>query len=253
LDNDWIAGGVSSWAIFGFLSFVVSALGAVPKKLTGSWRRIDNHRLSGVNAAILYACKLLFINSDMLCARICRLKRFGDVYIAKIDRQFPIRHCDYWKMGFCWRGLFYYHKRLCFGTKTAPAWFCRLSVAICWMMGRWAVHCMAYVDDFIIFGSSVGRCKRAVGLLLALLRRWGIPPNRSKFAEEGCSSTCAIILGLQYDTVCMTISIGAERLEELLALLLLWTSKQVATRREIQSLLGKLSFAAACIEPGMLF
>jgi len=55
------------------------------------------------------------------------------------------------------------------------------------------------------------------------------------------------------NTVDMTLSITPSRLEELRSLLRVWRSKKSATRREIQSLVGKLQFAARCVPAGRLF
>ena len=46
---------------------------------------------------------------------------------------------------------------------------------------------------------------------------------------------------------------GLDRLKEILALLCQWEGKCMATRKEVQSLLGKLVFIASCVRSGRLF
>ena len=51
----------------------------------------------------------------------------------------------------------------------------------------------------------------------------------------------------------MTLEVTPERVKEILALVQIWLVKSTATLKEIQSLLGKLDFVAACIKPSRIF
>ena len=51
----------------------------------------------------------------------------------------------------------------------------------------------------------------------------------------------------------MVIRLPVEKLAELRSLLLTWVSKRRCTKRELLSLIGKLSFAAKVVKPGRLF
>ena len=51
----------------------------------------------------------------------------------------------------------------------------------------------------------------------------------------------------------MTLEVTPERVQEILALVQIWLVKSTATLKEIQSLLGKLDFVAACIKPSRIF
>ncbi|XP_077985110.1 uncharacterized protein LOC144439750 [Glandiceps talaboti] len=60
-------------------------------------------------------------------------------------------------------------------------------------------------------------------------------------------------LGIQLNTVAMTMEITPNRLVEIKEELHQWVAKTRATKRELQSLIGKLSFIAKCVKPGRLF
>ena len=60
-------------------------------------------------------------------------------------------------------------------------------------------------------------------------------------------------IGVLFNTENMTISVTPERLKEICNLLSIWLQKDTASLREIQSLLGKLNFIAACVRPGRIF
>ena len=51
----------------------------------------------------------------------------------------------------------------------------------------------------------------------------------------------------------MTLEITPERLSEIQGLVASWLIKETASLKELQSLLGKLSFVSSCVRPGRVF
>ena len=66
-------------------------------------------------------------------------------------------------------------------------------------------------------------------------------------------TTSLAFLGILIDTITMAVSLPSEKLEELIPLLEFWTSRKKCTKRELLSLIGKLSFAAKVIPSGRTF
>lgn len=62
-----------------------------------------------------------------------------------------------------------------------------------------------------------------------------------------------LCLGIWMNTLDMTLSVPAFRVEELQLELNTWLTKCSFTKRELQQLLGKLSFVSACVRPGRAF
>jgi hypothetical protein len=62
-----------------------------------------------------------------------------------------------------------------------------------------------------------------------------------------------VFLGILFDTVELTLSVTEERLVEIRELLLRWLTKESATKKEVQQLVGKLNFVAKCVRPGRIF
>ena len=60
-------------------------------------------------------------------------------------------------------------------------------------------------------------------------------------------------LGVQINTVDMTLSVTPERLDELVVLLSHWLTKKSSTKSELQSLVGKASFFSKCVRQSRLF
>ena len=65
--------------------------------------------------------------------------------------------------------------------------------------------------------------------------------------------TVIIYLGIEIDSDDMVIRLPAEKLSELLDLLNIWHDRKKCTKRELLSLIGKLSFAAKVVQPGRIF
>ena len=60
-------------------------------------------------------------------------------------------------------------------------------------------------------------------------------------------------LGVLFKTESFTLEVTPERLEEILNLVVKWKTKKEATRKEVESLFGKLNFIAAVVRPGRIF
>ena len=73
-------------------------------------------------------------------------------------------------------------------------------------------------------------------------------------AAKACKpSTSMIHLGILFNTVKMTMEVTPDRVADTLRELKAWQQKVAATRREIQSLVGKLIFVAKCVRQGRIF
>ena len=83
-----------------------------------------------------------------------------------------------------------------------------------------------------------------------LLAELGLEESLSKACPPATIQTC---LGVQFDTVQMTLSVTPTRLTEIETLLVSWSTKKSATKSELQSLVGKLSFISKCVRQSRLF
>lgn len=62
-----------------------------------------------------------------------------------------------------------------------------------------------------------------------------------------------MFLGILFDSESLTLSLDQERIEEILDLLKQWLTRKSTKRKELESLIAKLSFAANCVRPGRVF
>ena len=86
------------------------------------------------------------------------------------------------------------------------------------------------------------QCKKLLAAVLQLFAELGLPVAADKLAEP---SQTMVFLGVLFDTIAMTMSLEAARLQALLTELQLWRRRTHASRAELQSLIGVLAFAAS--------
>ena len=178
--------------------------------------------------------------------------------LSKIDlkdafRLVPVHPSQWNLLGICWKFKFYVDTCLPFGLRSVPYLFNRVSEAIHWiLMNNYNVHhLLHYLDDFLTAGPlNSPICSRNLNSMLALCECINAPIKPSKI--EG-PSTSITFLGIHLDTVAMEASITPECKEALLAELnqLYWRRR--CLKRELLSLIGKLSFACKVVPPGRIF
>ena len=112
-------------------------------------------------------------------------------------------------------------------------------------------ECEPYIDD------SVGVCpeKNAKWLFMAFIElvegltlRLSTTPGHISPPSVQC-----VALGVLYDTRQNTVSLPEDKLVDLKAMLAVWSTKRVASPRDLASLAGRLLWACQCIPPGRLF
>ena len=86
--------------------------------------------------------------------------------------------------------------------------------------------------------------------LQELLQELGLTVSAKKLVAPSTQVTC---LGIVVDTVALSVSIPAEKLTEIKSICSEWSSKQICTKKELQSLLGLLLYVAKCIKYARYF
>ena len=110
-----------------------------------------------------------------------------------------------------------YDTELPFGAAKSPHIFQRLSSAVCRIFYHlYAFTAIAYLDDFLIFGDTYEQCNRALLLMISLLRCLGFCINWNKVVGP---TTRITFLGVNIDTVNMSLSLPSEKLTEFTDLL----------------------------------
>ena len=238
----------------------ISPMGLIPKPhQPGKWRLIvdlSSPRGASVNDAIPPDYCHMQYASVLEAATIVRKLGKGTL-LAKIDllnayRVIPVHPDDHPLLAVRWGQGTFIDTALPFGLRSAPKIFSAFADALAWVLGskgiKWQLH---YLDDFLFCGppdSSV--CAVVLEQALETCADLGVPVAMHK--TEG-PSTRLTFLGIQIDTEDMSLSLADDKLARLRALIFSWRSRQAATKRELQSLIGHLSHAAFVVMPGRTF
>ena len=173
--------------------------------------------------------------------------------LARYYLQIPLDPLDYPNVGFIWRGKFYFFTSLMFGLKHSGLQGQRLTSAVKWIHHHMGIntpekepfHSLNYSDDIGGCEKSEERAHQAYEALGSLLRELNLEESTTKAHPP---DTCMPYLGVCFNTIDMTMSIPAEKLEELREELSLWTKKKRASKKHIQQLLGKLFWVSRCVK-----
>ena len=108
-----------------------------------------------------------------------------------------------------------------------------------------------YLDDFLLIGAPASlECREVLEVVLNIFNRLGLPVAMNKLEGPAC---CLTFLGFELDSRAMEIRLPSQKLVELQSLCNTWVGRRSASKRELESLIGKLSHASTVIPPGKTF
>ena len=141
----------------------------------------------------------------------------------------------------------YQFVRMPFGLSSAPR-ICTLLLSVpAFAMQQWGVdRCDRYLDDFLLTDDTEQSAQRSLHIAQHALSMFGLVVNPDK--TVGPARQLAF-LGILLDSVQQTMSLTPERMDEIRSLLARAASARHISLPQLQSLIGKLSFAATVL-PG---
>lgn len=181
-------------------------------------------------------------------------------YFAKVDLRSAYRSVGLSKLsqevtGLSWEingeTVFLKDTRLPFGARRSVGIFHRLTQAVRRMMARKGYDLtIVYLDDFLIVSKCKHICAEALRVLIQLLRKLGFMIHWGKVVDP---TTCITFLGIELDSIAMTLRLPEEKLLQLRQELQGSLSRNRFTKRQLQSLAGRLSWAASVVKGGRVF
>ena len=107
-----------------------------------------------------------------------------------------------------------------------------------------------YIDDFLVVANSRAECQLIADELVSLLRHLGLKISWKKFIDP---TQCITFLGVEIDSVDMCLRVLDCKLKALKQLLEDTVRLKMVTRRQLESLAGKLSWMATLIRGGRAY
>lgn len=241
-------------------SLQISRFGVIPKSnQPNKWRLIlDLSHPTGfsVNDGIdTGMCSLKYTTVEEAVSRIVDCGR--GTLLAKVDiqhayRNIPVHPDDRLLLGMSWDGELLMDTVLPFGLRSAPMIFSAVADSLEWIFQHEGVTCsMHYLDDFLTMGLPQSQeCAGNLERIQRVCHHLGVPLKIEKV--EG-PTTVLTFLGVELDTEAMELRLPVVKLNHLSQLLNEWQGKRACRKRELLSLIGKLSHATKVITPGRIF
>ena len=194
---------------------------------------------------ISYDCLGLIGLSNSSLKKVVTVKKD----LRRAYRHFPIDPKDYHLLGFRYQGKFYFDTRCRFGLRSLAMICQRTTKAVVHIFTEQGFLADVYLDDFC--GAEYpSLATSAFSQLSQLFHQLGLDSAPDK---DSPPSTSMICLGILVDTVAFTLEVPATRLTDLQAELTTWQAASFFTKKQLQSLLGMLSFVNVCVKPSRIF
>ena len=109
---------------------------------------------------------------------------------------------------------------------------------------------VVYLDDFFIKANTFHECLEALNMVINLLRKLGFHINWKKVTDP---CTKIVFLGIEIDSLNMCLRLPDDKLYQICDELLLFQTRKRASKKQLQSLAGKLNFCAGVVFGGRVF
>lgn len=179
--------------------------------------------------------------------------------LAKVDlktafRMVPVRPQDWELLGIRWRDRYYVDTCLPFGLRSAaPYLFNEVADTLQWIVQHnyHISHLIHYLDDYLMAEKPRSlACQEYLDCFLRVCTTLGVPVA---FDKVDGPATTITFLGLDIDTDRQEIRLPPDKLANILAELAHWQTRRKATKRQLQSIIGKLAFVCRAVPAGRLF
>lgn len=108
-----------------------------------------------------------------------------------------------------------------------------------------------FIDDFLTMGrAKTGQCARNLNIVKSTSKKNGTPLKQVKIVGP---TTCLDFLGIELDTERFQMRLSEEKIVGLKKVLNQWEKRRACKKRELLSLIGKLSHACKIVRPGRIF
>jgi hypothetical protein len=244
-------------------NLIVSPIGLVPKSEKGKFRLIQH--LShpeggsindGINKEVCVVQYTKFDVAVQLVANVGISACMAKADIQSAFRLLPIHPQDFGLLGMKIEEDFFVDKALPMGASCSPALFEKFSTFLEWVVRKEAnsekiIH---YMDDFFFCGIadefSSSSCKYLVDCFEKVCQNLGVPLASDKSVGP---VTKLVFLGLEIDSIRQLVTVPQEKLLTIVGKINKALRGEKITLKELQSLVGSLSFICRAVTPGRAF
>ena len=190
---------------------------------------------------------------DAVVQRVQEIGKAAHIFTIDISRAYKnFKSCplDWPLLAIAWGSSYYLDITMPFGSRASSGHMQRVADAIVEILRRRGVTAHMYLDDLIVVADGHAKASEQYTAVRALFKELGLPEAVEKSQPP---SQSAKWLGVNIDVVEGTLAIPGEKLEDVLETIEKFIKKRSLTRRQLQSVLGKLLHVAKCVRPARLF
>ena len=178
--------------------------------------------------------------------------------LSRFYLQIPMDPVEYRHVGCVWRGLFFIFISLMFGLRHSGLQGQRITDALSWIHRRLGLdtheealfNCVNYCDDLGGVEATKARADESFTRLGSLLPELGLVESVDKARAP---STVMTYLGVNFNTITMTMSVPPEKMAEIKEDIERYYKKSTTTKKSLQSLLGKLFWVSRVVRHSRTF
>ena len=152
-------------------------------------------------------------------------------------------------LGYIYNGKFYFDVTLSMGSRSSARCCQMVTSAVVFIYTNKGFFAINYLDDL---GSAelTHKAEEAFEELRQLLVQIGL-----KEAVEKTVPPCTVMvfLGIEVNSITLTLSIPLDKWNEIQGLLKTWIGKKSTNLKEVQQLAGLLNFACCCVKSGRVY
>ena len=172
--------------------------------------------------------------------------------LSRFYLQIPLDPAEYSRVCCIWRGHLYFFVALMFGLTHSGLQGQKVSSAVKWIhrnMGNEVGNGMMF--NSLNYSDDIGGCeanKERANLSFESLGKLFVTLGLCEAKSKACSpDTRMSYLGVEFDSLSMTMSVPPDKVQELRNELSIWLKKSKASKKSLQSILGKLFWVSRCV------
>ena len=170
--------------------------------------------------------------------------------LARAYRQLRVDPADIPLLGFRIGQDYYLDKCPSFGARLSGSACQRTTTAVTYLMRKAGYTTLVYLDDFCGIEATQDKAQQAYHAFLDLAAELGL-----QLATHKCMPPAPAMewLGFDLDAPAMIISVPGSKLSEILEDCQRWERRKTATKKDLQSIAGKLVHISRCVTPARRF
>ena len=170
--------------------------------------------------------------------------------ISRAYKNFRTCPLDWPLLGARWHAKYYLDISVPFGARGSSCHVQRVAEAVVYMLRAQGIRATMYLDDLIVVAPDRATCQNQFQTTRELFATLGLPE-----AEEKTQNPARKVrwLGIDISAQHMTLTIPRDKLQATIRLVNKCMKKVNITRKQLQSLLGKLLHLSKCVQPARIF